>query len=248
MILRRKLTDRRLLGLCDINVRATTPPGGPLVKPTLKRSSFVLVLAAFLSLTPLRSEAAALLPGGTSVVPDLAAALAPGTLLDYLISPFVTNTGSITGALSTAVYRNSTGTLDYYYQVSSNSTSTTNISGVSGFNFGSAPVNVQYRTDAFGIFSASTSKPLTASRAADGSEVFFWFGPPWTGYNKIAAGETSSVLMIGTNSTQYMRGGSLVQNSGWVVVPAFQPVPEPSSIALALIGLVGSFGVRRQFA
>jgi hypothetical protein len=203
------------------------------------------------SLVPTRASATPLAPGATYLTPNDAGVFDPGLLLDSIISPFVTNTGTLSGTLRTSVYRNATGMLDFYYQVTNNPAVFNGgnaISGVSGLNFTGALVNASYRTDAFGVFTASTDTPVTVSRTSNGSEVIFWFGPPWTGVNKILPGQTSSVLMIASNALTYTTGQATIQNHGMAWVTAFQPatIPEPGTIGMALVGLVGLVAYRRR--
>src|SRR5215471_17262479 len=60
-----------------------------------------------------------LTPPGVTVVPGLVPAGTQGTILASLVTPysFTTTAGTTSGSLTTAVYRNSSGTLDFYYQI-----------------------------------------------------------------------------------------------------------------------------------
>jgi hypothetical protein len=221
------------------------------VKRIFTRSVLFAALAALVSFAPRTVEATPLLPNTTGTVPNLAGVFNPGTLLDSIVLPFVTNTASITGIARSAVYRNANGLLDFYYQVTNDPaplTSSNSISGVTASRFGGVFTDVGYRTDAFGVFLASTSQPITAARSANGSDITFWFGPPW-GAPKIQPGETSSVLMIRTNATHYARTGTTaIQNGGMAFVNTFEPaaVPEPASVSMLLLGLAGLAGFRRR--
>src|SRR5688500_4808867 len=150
--------------------------GGLTVIRIAQRSVCVVFLAALVFFAPLRADATPLLPGDTGAVPNLAGIFDPGTLLASLTSGF--STGVVVGTLTTAVYRNAGGLLDFYYQVV-NTTAVNNvstqISGFSGLNFAGAWVSASYRTDDFGGVSAQTNTPITAARAPDGSDVTVWF-------------------------------------------------------------------------
>src|SRR5260370_25559987 len=96
-----------------------------------KLSAFSFLVAAFLTTAaaaPLCPAALAVGPSGTVVLGagtfGDCTGTAPGTLLASLASPFVTSTGTDSGTLISAVYKESGGTLDFYYQVVLNTTST----------------------------------------------------------------------------------------------------------------------------
>src|SRR5450756_79003 len=61
---------------------------------------------------------------GTTVLPGDASGAASGTLLASLSAPFTTSTGTSSGTLLSAVFREAGGTLDFYYQITNNTTST----------------------------------------------------------------------------------------------------------------------------
>jgi len=60
---------------------------------------------------------------GSSVIPGLVApGTDPGTLLAVVSAPFTTSLGLNSGTLVSAVFREASGTLDFYYQVTNNAT------------------------------------------------------------------------------------------------------------------------------
>src|SRR4051794_12211475 len=79
----------------------------------------VIAMAPYSQATPLAG--AILASPGATVFPGLiATGTSAGTLLASLVAPysFSTTAGNTSGTLTSAVYRNSSGTLDFYYQVS----------------------------------------------------------------------------------------------------------------------------------
>src|SRR5258708_4181349 len=61
---------------------------------------------------------------GDTVFPCDATASPTGTLLASLSAPFISTLGTYSGTLISAVYKEAGGTLDFYYQVINNTTST----------------------------------------------------------------------------------------------------------------------------
>jgi hypothetical protein len=186
---------------------------------------------------PPRAEAAVLLPGG-SVNPDILLE-APGALLE---STNITLNG--VGSLTAAVIRSASGALDFYYQITNNVGSGHNLARNANATF--APEGFEVATDVFyridngglGMFSAGSlgATPLTVDRDPNGVVVgfnFTGFGqPPGT---RINPGETSRILVIRTDATQYMPGLSFVINGVIAGGDTFAPaaaVPEPASLAL----------------
>ena len=173
----------------------------------------------------------------------------PGTLLASLSSPFTTIDTS--GTLVSAVFRDSAGTLDFYYQVNNDLSSTGPISRETNSIFTGFATNVGFRLDGASLagtgFVNATVMPVTADRNTLSSVVGFSFNPPDP--TKIQPGQTSTVLVISTNATQFTSGFASVIDGGATTVASFAPtaVPEPSSIAfIAIGGLLVARCVRRK--
>jgi hypothetical protein len=189
-----------------------------------------------------------LAPGDT-VFPDVLVG-DPGTLLDSVLVPFTAATYD--GEVRAAVYENAGGTLDFYYQVSNLGGGVGQIARVTNFLFSGFDTEVFFRTDGGSVgagFVDGTKPPATADRniLGPGDVVGFSFNPPDTG--KVAPGETSNVLVVRTNATDFELGTTSVINGGTVDVETFQPVtaaiPEPLSVFLIGGTLVGLASLRR---
>lgn len=227
--------------------------------------SGALMLAGLL-LAPSVSQAAYIVPsapvapGGAAVAPPLTSQL-PGTLLASLLAPylFTTTAGTTSGNLLSAVFRNASGTLDFYYQVSNSANSVTAIARESNTSFlGFAP-QVAFRLDGGSLPGGFTNGtpgiiPLTADLDSSATTVGFNFVPTPLG-TKIPPGTTSSVLVISTLATAFTAGNAQVIDGGTQTVAAFQPavdrtpgVPEPGTFVLLGCALIPFAALRRRMS
>jgi len=219
-------------------------------------------LALLVCLTCAAQSQAAFLLGttpdapGTTVLHGVVPPGTPaGTLLASLVSPyaFTTTAGTTSGSLTTAVYREPAGTLDFYYQIQNAAGSATAIDRETSVNFGSFGTSVGYRTDGSSLpggefVNGNSAAPFSADRNVTGSVVGFTFSPPETA--KIQPGTTSVTLVISTDSTAFTAGNATIIDGGAQTLAAFQPaaVPEPASLGLLAAGalfLTRTTGKRR---
>ncbi len=202
------------------------------------------VLTTPASAAPVCPGALLMNPGDTVVMGagafgDCTGTAVASVLLASNSAPFTSSTGFYSGTLISAVYRETaSATLDFYYQVVLNTTSTNcGGGGQPSCNPVARETNIKFnntfswttwaatRGDAVGPFSAGTVFPITADRNALGNIVGFSFSPPDGA--KIQPGQTSAILIISTNATgaNYSLGNSSVIDGGVTTVQTFQPGP-----------------------
>lgn len=165
-----------------------------------------------------------------------------------------------TGFLRSAVYQNTLGTLDFYYQVAISSIAAGDeVFNLTASNFLGYTVDALVDTtdfDGAGFFTAANNPNLqgpagsttTASRNGSGSVVRADFGS--NGLE--AAGQTSATYIFRTNATNFNLGGTFTTQDGSVAqrsnfAPTAGAVPEPATWAMMLLGMgaVG-FAMRRK--
>jgi len=182
-----------------------------------------------------------------TVLPGICNGTDPGTLKDSVTTAFVSTGGKVKGSLTAAVFQESSGTLDFYYQITDNAGSADSILRNTDIDFTGFTTGTAFRTDCGTISCGAglvngTVAPSTADRnSAD--TVGFNFALPI-----LSPGETSNVLIITTNATKWTSGFANVIDGGVTTVAAFQPtaVPEPMSFMLLGSGLLCLGLLRRR--
>ena len=208
-----------------------------------------LASSAFGAFIPLAGTVE-LLPSDT-VVPGMVSATDFGTLLAFRDEgySFSTTAGTTSGVVRSAVYRNPNGTLDFWYQVSNDSSSATEIARETNTNFAGYQTWVGFMFDGGALpgltWGMGTKQPITADANNDQSVIGFSFRPP-DATAKIKPGETSAALVISTDAVYYTLGNAAVIDGGTQTVDAFQPaIPGPATWVLGATGLLGILASRR---
>lgn len=216
-------------------------------------SAKILGVALFASVWP-NAFAVVLAPGDTAALAGTTALLRPelaGLVLVDTERPWTIATpqGNLTGRVQDRVVReDASGTLDFYTRVFVDTVPDIETLAPSPFNgivianrssYATFTTDVDWRIDGEG-----NTAPSEASRSVDGSVVSFLFGNSHVTPTDLPDG--SKFFFIQTNATAYNALGSMELSA----VPdasanfktsfsVYQPVPEPSSVALMLAGLVG---------
>ena len=220
-----------------------------------------MILAIVLSLgwfaTPSQATLAGttpLTPGGLTFPTD-ASGNPPDTLVADQVksfSIFVTGTGTMSGTIESAVYREAGGTLDFYYQLTNTSPDGDVFNRNTDSNFTGFATDVGFRTDGATLtgttFTSSTFFPVTADRSVSGGVVGFTFNALGFPNEDIPVGASSAVLVISTDAHFYTLGAASAIDSGTGTVQAFEPtnVPEPMSFMLLGSGLLCLGLLRRK--
>ena len=229
------------------------------IKSTLIFSAAILALASPLAATTITAGQCA--GTGCPVALDVFSISNPGTFLSG-VSSSVSGLNSLgqvlyTGTLRSAVFRNLTQTLDFYYQFTNDKKSPDSISRISMTSFAGFTTDIGYTNanwqgsgNQFVNFLADPDQqvPLFGDRSSAGT-VGFTFGIPDGA--KINPRETSSTLVIRTNATSWTSGSTSVINGAVVNVTTFAPtsaVPEPGTYALFGAGLFALAIIRRRQA
>lgn len=230
---------------------------------TIKGSTLAFLTLAMLTLGAPRAEAIIIAPGETNTPEDQL--FDGGTELDSVYYEVQGISGAevlrYNAIMAAAVFRNTGGTLDFYYQVANLGDGENDFLGrvtANDFNDGAIWVtDVREITDGStvtcdacpsGFFSDGTEDATNAGRSLDGAVVSFNYSPD--GDTQIQPGETTLLLLIRTNATEYVPGAFSIINGATVDEEAFQPaidgVPEPGSLALFALGLMASAGAIRR--
>lgn len=217
-----------------------------------KLSRKFLALVAVGVFTTSLSQATLLNPGaGISL--SLEAEPVGATLVDSLTSPFTgqnnVNATVFTGNLVSSVWSGDTsnpfGGLTFSYQLHNDPNSLDAIGELNLSSFAGFLTDVGFNGP--GVI------PLAATRGGipvpDSKISFLLLSPFPNLQDNLLPGQSTAMLIIQTDAWAYDRGNAAIINSGTANTAALVPVvPEPSTLALAALGLMAVAAMRKSRA
>ena len=237
--------------------------------PIMRNAVFcgaITTLAIFASMRPAHAQFVNLVQGNpqsqlTAVSTPDAGALFIASRLDTF--GLVANGETLSGSVLSAVYTNSTGSLDFLYQISVTTTTGgvtgTNLNDFSGFSTAAA----FDKTDSFvtpaGTFTSGGKRPFGSQRVVGGGSVAFAFNSnDLTAGGKsdgvLLSGDKSAILIVRTNATNYVVANNATVNAAAAAnVTVLAPetgiivVPEAGTLVLLVPGTVlGAMLIKRR--
>ncbi len=214
----------------------------------------ISLAATVAAVASMPAQAVTIAPGTSDLIFDAFNPATQGTLLAAVSVPGTAFTFS--GLMRSAVYRNTLGTVDFYYQVArtgSGSISNNMINAFTAANFSTFNIDGFVSAadpDGAGLFTAAMNPPAsttTVGRSLTGVTLQTNFGT-----NGLMGTDVSATYIFRTNATAFTTGTFGVINgstfSGLAFAPAVSAVPEPATWAMMFFGfaIVGSALRRRK--
>jgi len=210
---------------------------------------FALALAAAASFLAAAPPARATSLTANSTVTPSSMTLSGGTLIDSRSATLTATDNAFTATVVSGVYREAGGTLSFLYQIINDGSSSDAIHRVTNSAFTGFTTDVGYSSSAVGgpfSVAITAANPMHADRSGGltGERVvgFAVDNAAGSSTDWIKQGQTSPILVIRTDATNYIDGVTSVIDGGVASFTTFAPaaVPEPASAVLlggCLLGL-----------
>jgi len=218
-----------------------------------------LVSALALLVAASSAQGVTLAPGVDTPLPGTTVAAEPqlaGIVLEDELVAFsmTTSLGVVTGQIQSRVVRSDVdGTLDFYWRIFNDPNSADDVAFFRIGDFVAPEYEANWRIDGLGDLSPVSAYRFTAPKE---SYVNFRFsrpapvGGPEVG---LAPGQSSNFLLLDTTATEYAKTAiqdvaSFGTFSASELSATFAPIPEPSTLVLTVLGLLGLARIGRRRA
>ncbi len=236
--------------------------------PIMRNAVFcgaITTLAIFASMQPAHAQFVNLVQGNPQSQLNSVSTPDEGAL--FIASRFDTfglavNGETLSGSLLSAVYTNSTGGLDFLYQISVTTTTggvtATNLNDFSGFSTAAAFDKIDSFVTPAGTFTSGGKRPFGSQRVVGGGSVAFAFNSnDLTAGGKsdgvLLSGDKSAILIVRTNATNYRVANATVNAAAAANVTVLAPetgaivVPEAGTLMLLIPGtMLGAMLIKRR--
>jgi len=157
--------------------------------------------------------------------------------------PFVglSFSGTLTSTVILGDPSNPFGGLTFTYLLSNALLSTDSIGRLTVNGWDMLPTDASYQIPAAGL------PPTTVDRSVNANVIGFNFIPPVLGFGALMPGMASALLVVQTPGAIYTTSfASVIDGTVVSPIPTFAPIPEPTTVALVVFGLLGTLALCRR--